>query len=63
MKIGDLVKLKKEWENVEYSPKKVKNQVGIIIARSKEYGWRVYWITGGTAFKFGQDLEVINESR
>ena len=64
MKVGDLVKLKKEWENVEYSPKKVKHRVGVIIARSREYGWKVYWIAdGSTAFKFGQDLEVINENR
>ncbi len=61
MKIGDLVKLKKKWKNVEYSPQEVENRVGVVIARSREYGWKVYWITNGdTAFKFGQDLEVIN---
>jgi len=63
MEIGDLVKLKKKWKNVEYSPRKAKNQVGVIIASSREYGWKVYWIAGHTSFKFGQDLEVINESK
>ena len=62
MKIGDLVKLRKKLKNVEYSPQEVENRVGVIIARSREYGWKVYWIAdGGTVFKFGQDLEVIND--
>ena len=64
MKVGDLVKLKNKWKNVEYNPQEVKNRIGVIIARSREYGWKVYWIAdGGTAFEFRQDLEVINENR
>jgi len=61
MEVGDLVKLKKKWNIVEFGPQKVKNRVGVIIARSPEHGWKVYWVDDGSAaFKFGQDLEVIN---
>ena len=64
MKVGDLVKPKHQWKHVKYNPQKVKNQVGIILALSREYGWYVYWIEDGSkTFKFGQDLEVIDESR
>ena len=61
MKVGDLVKLKKKWKNVEYSPQKIKNRVGVIIARSREYGWKVYWVAGGsTTFIRTSSMEVIN---
>jgi len=61
MKVGDLVKLKNKWKNVEYSPQKVENQVGVIIARD-EFFWKVYWITNNsTTYTYTSSLEVIGE--
>ena len=50
MKIGDLVKHRC-------------GQVGTILSRSREYGWKVLWITGmtpHTSFTKSRNMEVIS---
>jgi len=61
MKVGDLVKRKIPWKNIEYSPQNDNDGVGILISFYRE-GAMILWSRGETGWLQSKKLEVISES-
>ena len=62
MKVGDLVKVKCPWKNIEYSPQNDNDGVGILIKFYRE-GVIILWSRGCMGWLQSEKIRVISEGR
>ena len=59
MKVGDLVKPKKEWTKVEYDPQEVRCRIGIVVRHNGKDAAMVLWQHGDICYSPFDELVVI----